>query len=44
MATALVLRARLEETAIALHEAAIEASDGTRRERAERRMDAFLDR
>ncbi|NBC97313.1 MAG: response regulator [Deinococcus-Thermus bacterium] len=38
------LRARLEETAMALHEAAIEASDGAQRERAERRMEAFLER
>jgi two-component SAPR family response regulator len=38
------LRARLEETAMALHEAAIEASDGAQRQRAERRMDAFLER
>jgi two-component SAPR family response regulator len=38
------LRARLEETAVALHEAAIAASDGAQRERAERRLEAFLDR
>jgi two-component SAPR family response regulator len=38
------LRTRLEETAVALHEAAIATSDGVQRERAERRLEAFLDR
>ncbi len=37
-------RGRLEETAIALHEAAIERSDGAQREHAERRLATFLDR
>lgn len=37
-------RGRLEDTAVALHEAAVERSDGAARERAERRLEAFLDR
>lgn len=37
------VRARLEETAVALLDAMVEASDGARRERARRRLEAFLD-
>ena len=36
-------RARLEDTAVTLHEAAIERSEGALRERARQRLEAFLD-